>query len=210
MRLRIVVDIISRKPRGRWLGSRCVGPTAGRPSTDHAPTGGRPRIVCPRPRAVVGMAQRFDVGQPGEAQRTIGVADVVDQLVVEAAGFRAMSDEVFEFDQARQVQLQLRVTPVDRLAQRAPAEAHVSALERVAHALGAHVPVDQHQQAPCLRRQFVEAAPEHVVRDRVRMRDVIERRLDVLDALSACLRGEISFDRFTRRLRLHRAHRWAN
>jgi len=66
----------------------------------HAPTGGRPGGVWPRPRAVVGAAQGVDVGQTGEAQRAFAVGQVVDQFVVKAVGFGAVSDQVFEFDEA--------------------------------------------------------------------------------------------------------------
>jgi hypothetical protein len=38
-----------------------------------------------------------------------------------------------------------------------------------------------------LRRQFIEAPPQHLVRKRVRAADVLQRRLDVLDDLSILL-----------------------
>ena len=74
------------------------------------------------------MRQGLDVGQAGEAQRALRVRHVIDQLVVEASGPGAVGDQVFHLDQARQVQLELGVAPVDRLAQGAPAEAHVGTL----------------------------------------------------------------------------------
>lgn len=94
-----------------------------------------------------------------------------------------MRDEVFQLDQAGQVQLELRVAQLDRLAQGAAAEAHIGALDALALALGRDMPVDQLQQAPRLRRQFVEAAAEHIMGDAVGEFDVGQRDFDVLDDL---------------------------
>ena len=40
---------------------------------------------------------------------------------------------------------------------------------------------------PCLRRQLIERAAEHLMRQTVSERDVIQRRLDASDGLTAVL-----------------------
>ena len=49
----------------------------------------------------------------------------------------------------------------------------------------AHERADVVEQAPRLRRQFVERAAEHLRREFVRERDVVERGLDVFDHAAA-------------------------
>ena len=98
-----------------------------------------------------------------------------------------MRVQVLQLDQARLVQLELGVAPGYGLAQGAPAEVQLAAPELLPAALGADVLVHQLEQAPRLRRQLVQAAPEHVVRDAVGQRDVGELHLDVLDAPAAPL-----------------------
>ena len=100
-----------------------------------------------------------------------------------------MRDQVFEFGQARKVHFQLRVAPGDRLAQGAAAEAKVGAFYFQAIALGHRVAVDQFQQPPRLRRQFVQAAAKHVVRDLVGQLNIGQCDLDVFDGLLSALRG---------------------
>ena len=94
-----------------------------------------------------------------------------------------MRQDVFEIDQALQVQTQLRIAPGNRLAQSAAAKAEVTALDLLAFALGRDMAVDQFQQAPRLRRQFIETATEHVMGNAVGESNVIERDFDVLNEL---------------------------
>ena len=51
---------------------------------------------------------------------------------------------------------------------------------RSAHSAG-NIPIDEPQQPARLRRQLVETAAEHFVRDRVRQCNIIERDFNALD-----------------------------
>ena len=64
----------------------------------------------------------------------------------------ALGRDIFELDEALQVHTQLRVAPVDRLAQGAAAKEEIGACHRLPFTLGHHIAVDQFQQPPRLRR----------------------------------------------------------
>ena len=176
------------KPHGCWLGGRWFTLRATRNRAAIAPQA--PRNfggLAPRLRHRSRIHQRLErvhIDQAGDLRVRLIGAHFVGQLIdVLATRSFAMRHHVFELDQALQMHAQLRVAPRDGLAQRTPAEAHVDALEDVAHALGAHVLVGQLQEPACLRRQLIQAAAEHVVGNAVGQRDVGQRHLDVLDAL---------------------------
>src|SRR5712692_7250598 len=79
---------------------------------------------------------------------------------------------------------QLRVTPTDRLAQRTAAKTVSAALDARAFALADDVAFNELKEPSRLRRQLIERASEHFVRERIRERNVGERRLEVLDRLA--------------------------
>ena len=74
-----------------------------------------------------------------------------------------MRDQVLHVGEPCEMNLQLRVAEPKRVAQAAAAETHRSALDRfVCLALGNEV-INEHQQAPRLRRQVIERAAQHFV-----------------------------------------------
>ncbi len=86
-----------------------------------------------------------------------------------------------------QVDLELRVAPARVLTHVTTREPDVASIKTLLlGALRDHC-VDLVQQAPRLRRQLVERAAEHLVREPVRDPDVVERHLDVLEALAVVL-----------------------
>ena len=93
-----------------------------RPGADRGPTGPRPIIIQPRPLRVVGVLQLLDVDQSGHKGCAVLALAVVEQLVDKALAV-AMHGEVLEVDQAREMDLELRVAPAERLAQATAAEA---------------------------------------------------------------------------------------
>jgi hypothetical protein len=79
---------------------------------------------------------------------------------------------------------------VQRIAQLTPCKAHGTALDRTfLHPLR-HEPLHLAQQPPCLRRQFVQRTPKHLVRQTIRQDDVRRHHLDVLDRLAG-MRGRV-------------------
>jgi hypothetical protein len=93
----------------------------------------------------------------------------------------AVREHVFQLGQPVQMDFQLRVTPAGKVAQVAPREAYVAALDLFRRALRRDHFFDEGQEPPRLRRHFIEGAPEHFVREAVRRRDVVERGLDVVE-----------------------------
>lgn len=118
-----------------------------------------------------------------------GVA-VEGEFVLEAlATHAAMRDEVFQLVQARQVHARLRVTPAGPRAHVAPREAHLRLLDGLRLGLVAHMLDHTGQESPRLRRQLIQAAAQHLVRDGVGLADVLGRRLDVRDGLASIEHG---------------------
>jgi hypothetical protein len=115
---------------------------------------------------------------------------VEGQLIHEAAAEpAAMHDEVIQLDQAFQVQAQRGIGDATQRPNILAAEPHVLRVHRL-HP-GTLVPV-RHQdteQAPRLRRHFIERAPQHVMRQAIGQRDIVERDLDILDHLAPDRRG---------------------
>ena len=115
---------------------------------------------------------------------------VEHELVLEGlAAPTAMHEEVFELGQAREMHLQLRVAPAGRLAHLAAAEAVVGASHVVLGAVRIDHRDDEAQEAPRLRRQLIERAPQDLMRKRIGERDVLERHLDVADCPARMLHG---------------------
>ena len=98
---------------------------------DQGPTGPRPLAVYPRPLVVVAVfcGELVDIEEAGEERLTIGAAAIKDELVAEGASKRPMHHQVLELDQAREMHLELRLSPAGLLAELAAREAHVASLE---------------------------------------------------------------------------------
>lgn len=110
---------------------------------------------------------------------------VVEEFIVEGAAGLPVGEHEFQFDQTRQVHLELGIAPAQGFAQRPAGEAHCAALDP----LGAQALGDQarqfREQAPGLWRQFVEAAPQDLVPQGVGFPDVRRRHLDVFQGAAA-------------------------
>ena len=140
-----------------------------RPITDQGPTGPRLILVWPRPRAVLCNGRR--VNQPAQVCLAIILA-AVQQLVFEQAVAAAMGDHVLKLDQAREMDFQLRIAPTRRRAYFAPRKTQRFARLVPGLAFMPHPIHQERQQAPRLRRQLIERAAQHVMRDAVRRAEI--------------------------------------
>ena len=84
--------------------------------------------------------------------------------------------------------LELRVAPAGVLAHVAAAKTKVRALDPLPRAFRAHHLVDEQEQPPRLRREFVERTPQHFMCQPVGRGDIVERHFDVFECL-AVVRG---------------------
>jgi hypothetical protein len=161
----------TRKPAARW-------PQAPRKATLRPPQGRR------RTRTRKG----FDIDQPGQP-RPAGVRlALIGELVDVARSVRAAMDEhVLELDQPLEVHPRLRRTEARRLPRLPAAKAKILPRDRLPLARRPDMPVEQCQHPPRLGRQLVERAAQHLVREAVRHRDVVQRGLDVLHQLPLVL-----------------------
>ncbi len=96
-----------------------------------------------------------------------------------------MHHQILQLFQPVQMPFQLRIAPPGERAHVLAAETEVLPLDLFPLAVLAHHFVHQEQQAPRLRRQFVERAPQHFMRETIRHCDVVFRDLDVLQGLAA-------------------------
>ena len=169
-------------------------PTRPRLAPDRAPTGGRPgrstptarrRILAPQPRST--SIRPLDV-RAASLRRT-----VVQEFVHEAlAASAAVHQQVFQLGQASQVHL-TACRPTGALAHLAAAEAEVCARHLLRAALALDHLADEAEEAPRLRRQLIERAAQHLVRE------------PLASAMSSSVTSMYSIDCAAVRRRLHLA-----
>src|SRR6266508_1775546 len=97
----------------------------------------------------------------------------------------AMDEHVFESDQLREMRPYLEVTPTGCLADVAAGEAILLLMHAESRARGIDQPHEEAEELASLRRELVERAAEHFVRELIRQLDVGERDFDVLDHFAA-------------------------
>ena len=120
-------------------------------------------------------AEFFHVEEPRDEAPAVLARAVVNEFINETlAVLGAVREEIFQLDQARQMNVQLRVAPTHNLAHPTAREAAIAALHLRRRATRRDFALDEGQQAPRLRRHVVETAAEHFMREPVRRRDVVE------------------------------------
>jgi hypothetical protein len=134
--------------------------------------------------------EAFDIEEAGEEGLALLALAVPEQLVDEAlAGAAAVDEHVLERGELFEMRAHGEVRPARVLAHLAPREAHVRAVQALRLGALGHQAVEEAEKAPRLRRQLVERAAEHLVRQAVGRRDVVARHLDVADGAAVVLRG---------------------
>ena len=105
-----------------------------------------------------------------------------------------MTEHIFQRHQALQVHTQLRIPPAKSLAQDSAAKTIVTTPESLALAFSSHMLIHQAQQPPRLRRQLIQAAPQHLMRYCVGELNVAKLNFNVFDDLLALAWPPMHFD----------------